>query len=162
MIQGALDSNFEDDVQPTDNERAWLRGCNLLVSSGAIGYVTAKTFSKILPLVGQDHAGEFGPLAVFSILRMFDTDPIQRCFEDCDWAFGRVPGGHLPQRRFADDSEREGILTLLEQRDIDPTGLEEEGVLYADLFVAAPGGHYTDLQACMQRVAKEQAGTQAS
>jgi len=162
MIQGAIVSNFEeDDILPSDDERAWLGGSNLLVSSGAIGYVTAKTLAKILPEIGSEHAGEFGPLAVFSILRMFDTGPLQSAFEECGWEFGQVPDVHLPQRRFVDASERDQILALLDESGVDSTELESAGMLYADLFVAAPGGHYNDLQACMQEVVKETAGAQS-
>ena len=157
MIDGAIQGDFEDDsVLPSDEDRGWLRGCNLMVSSGAIGYVRETTFAKLLPELGRQQAGSFGPLGVFSILRMFDTDSIRAAFEARGWRFEQVPGVSLPQRRFVDDAEREGILALLQERGLDPAGLESRGSLYANLFVSAPEAGFDELAATLRRTAAEQ------
>lgn len=159
LIQGAIASNFElPEVSPSAEEVAWLRSCNLLVSSGAIGYVTERTLDKLLPELGRDHPSRSGPLAVFSVLRMFDPAPLLAAFQARDWEMRRVPGVLLPQRRFVDEREREGILSLLTARGLDTAGREAEGVLYADLFVAAPGAHTDPLIQRMLEVARGQPG----
>lgn len=156
LIQGAIERNFEPEgVLPDAEERAWLRSCNLLVSSGAIGYVTARSLEKLLPELGRDHPSRHGPLGVFSVLRMFDAQPLAQAFEAHGWAMVQVPGIHLPQRRFVDERERAGILELLAGRGIETAGLEEEGVLYADLFAAAPPDLLPALQEALEAVAGE-------
>ncbi|MEZ6188514.1 MAG: hypothetical protein R3F62_26375 [Planctomycetota bacterium] len=154
LIQGALESDFEGDAEPTADEAAWLRGCNLVLSSGAIGYVTERSFHKLLPLLGRDHPGEVGPLGVFSILRMFDTQALEGCFADHGWRLTQLPGVYLPQRRFADAAERDGILSVLRERDLDPSGLEATGWLYAGVWAAAPDAHHAALVSALRSVAE--------
>jgi carnitine O-acetyltransferase len=139
LLDGGLARDFEQtDVSPNDEERAWFRSCNLLISTGAIGYVTERTFEAILPHLGRDHPADFGPVAVVTILRMFDVSPIREVFESHGLVFSPVPGVRLPQRRFADLQESRKVLSLLHEKGIDTREWEDRGRQYADLFVAAP------------------------
>jgi hypothetical protein len=139
LLDGGLARDFEQaDVSPSDEERAWFSSCNLLISTGAIGYVTERTFEAVLPHLGRDHPANFGPVAVVTILRMFDVSPIKDVFEAHGLVFGPVPGVRLPQRRFADLQECRRVLSVLHDKGIDTRGWEDRGKQYADLFVAAP------------------------
>lgn len=139
LLDGGIARNFEvEGAQPSDEEIGWFRSCNLLICTGAIGYITERTFDIVLKHLGQDHPAEFGPFAVMTILRMFDETPITRSFERHGFAVERVPGARLPQRRFADEQERDGVLTALRERELDPSGWEDQGLHYADLLIAAP------------------------
>ncbi|MGD8894527.1 MAG: hypothetical protein PVJ73_00685 [Acidobacteriota bacterium] len=139
LLDGGIARDFEQpDVVPSDEERAWFRSCNLLISTGAVGYVTERTFEAILPHLGKDHPADIGPVAVVTILRMFDLSPIKDVFETHGLTFGPVPGVRLPQRRFADLQECRKVLALLHDKDIDTRGWEDRGKQYADLFIAAP------------------------
>lgn len=138
LLDGGIARNFEaPDVLPDDDERAWLRGCNLMISTGAIGYVTERSLDKLLPELGLDHSGETGPTAVLSILRVFDPAPIRAAFERAGWSFERIDGVLLPQRAFADAAERDAMIAQIEARGLDTAELEQLGVMYAGLFVAA-------------------------
>ena len=137
MLDGGIDTNFEEtDVAVTDDDLAWIRGCNLIPSTGAIGYVTERTLDTILPHVGEDHPGGFGPVAVITILRMFDETPVAASFQRAGWDFREVPNTRLPQRSFADDEEKNEVVKLVRERGHETKGWEEEGILYADLYVA--------------------------
>jgi hypothetical protein len=139
LLDGGIARDFErPDVVPTEDESAWFRSCNLLISTGAVGYVTERTLDVVLRHLGKDYPADFGPIAVVTILRMFDHSPIKAVFEEHGFAFGAVPGVRLPQRRFTDVEEREKVLSLLHDRGIDTAAWEDRGKHYADLFIAAP------------------------
>ena len=116
-----------------------------MISTGAIGYVTERTLDTVLGELGKNAPGEFGPLAVVTVLRMFELEPIRGVFERHGLAFDTVPGVRLPQRRFTDTKERREVLSVLHEKGIDTKGWEDQGKHFADLFVAAPSGQLPDL-----------------
>jgi carnitine O-acetyltransferase len=150
LLDGGIARDFEDSGNsPTEEERAWFRSCNLLISTGAIGYVTERTLDIVLRDLGADYPGEYGPFVVVTILRMFDISPINAVFEKHDFRFGPVPGIRLPQRTFADEAERQKVLALLRERQIDTRGWEEQGKHFAKLYVGAPPDQFGKLLDCM-------------
>jgi len=139
LLDGGIARNFEcPDVAPSEDESAWFRSCNLLISTGAIGYVTERTLDVVLEHLGKDYPADFGPFAVVTILRMFDHSPVEAVFEEHGLTFAAVPGIRLPQRRFIDTEERQKVISLLHDRGIDTGPWEDRGKHYADLFIAAP------------------------
>ena len=139
LLDGGIALDLErPEVSPTEDDHGWFRSCNLLISTGAIGYVTQRTLEVILRDLGKDHPGNFGPCAVVTILRMFDRSPIEAVFKEHGFTFEAVPGVRLPQRRFIDAKERQKVLSLLHDRGIDTCEWEDRGKHYADLFIAAP------------------------
>lgn len=152
LLDGGITRDFErPDVEPNDEERSWFRSCNLLISTGAIGYVTEHTLEPVLRSLGEDHPGEAGPLAVVTILRIFENDGIEGVFEKCGFRFGAVPDVRLPQRRFIDDDERQDVLSVLHARGIDTTDWEDRGKQYADLYIAARPPWFDALMERMHR-----------
>jgi len=146
LLDGGIAKDFEDEaIAPQSEDRSWFRSCNLLISTGAIGYVTDRTLDFVLQDLGRDHPSDFGPLAVTTILRLFELEPIREVFERNGFRFGTVPGALLPQRRFVDDAERQGILDVLHGRGVDTRGLEDEGRQFAQLCIAAPKPMYPAL-----------------
>jgi len=159
LLDGGLARDFEQPgAVPSDEEVAWFRSCNLLISTGAIGYVTERTFEAILPHLGQDHPADFGPVAVVTILRMFEVSPIKKVFEAHGLTFGPVPGVRLPQRRFADLQECRKVLSLLHDKGIDTREWEDRGKQYADLFIAAPERQFSLVLDQMSRTRSEREG----
>jgi carnitine O-acetyltransferase len=146
LLDGGIAQDFEqDDVLPSEEDRAWLRSCNLMISTGAIGYVTERTFEAILRDFGRDHPGECGPFVVVTILRMFDLLPVQKVFEKFGLQFGAVPDVRLPQRNFVDRKEKHQVVQLLRERGIETNGWEDDGKHFADLFIAAPADQFSML-----------------
>lgn len=143
LLHGGIARDFEEPgAEPSERERAWFRSCNLLISTGAIGYIGEPTLDAVLPHLGEDYPGECGPLAVVTILRMFETPDIEEAFARHGFRFGAVPGARLPQREFTDREERAKVLEVLHGRGIDTAGWEDEGSQYADLFIAARSDDY--------------------
>ncbi len=139
LLEGGIARDFEvPDTHPTKEDIRWLRSCNFIISMGAIGYVTERTLSKILPHVGKDLPAGSGLCAVVTILRMFDDAPIARVFEQSGLHFAPVPGIRLLQRNFMNSAEQTKIINILHNKGISTEGWEDKGSLFADLFVAAP------------------------
>jgi hypothetical protein len=153
LLDGGIAKNYEDKtVQPSKEDIEWFRSCNMLVSTGAIGYVTEESLRKILPHLGKDHPTKYGPFAVVTILRMFEIDTVRECFGEAGLTLTQVPDIRLAQRNFADDNERDGVISLLHEQGVDTTGYEDTGTLYADLYVAAAEDHIDRLVSLMQKV----------
>ncbi|MGB3727721.1 MAG: hypothetical protein WBA70_00545 [Thermodesulfobacteriota bacterium] len=150
MRAGLLDDyiarDFENpDITPNAEERSLLRSCNLLISTGAIGYITDRTMAHVVRDAGKDQPSEFGPLAVLTILRMFDATPIRDVFEKNGLRFEKVPEVMLPQRRFTDENERKSVSKTLHDKHIDTSEWEDRGKQYAELFIAAKPDHFPEL-----------------
>ena len=144
LLDGGLARDFErPDAAPSEGDIDWFRSCNLLISTGAIGYVTERTLDVVLRHLGEDSPCDIGPFAVITILRMFDRSAIETVFEKRGFTFGAVPGARLPQRRFTGIKERQEVLSLLHDRGVDTREWEDRGKHYADLFIAAPPLQYS-------------------
>lgn len=151
----ALDASFLDDAlhadlesrDPTGPERASLTGVDLVISTGCLGYVTGRTLTRIVTAASPDAAHRAGapaggngpglPWMAHFTLRMFPFDPIAETLARFGYqteAVDRV----FKQRRFASDRERDQVLTTLAGVGVDPTGLEADGWLYAQLFLSRP------------------------
>lgn len=132
---GLLDSVVHADLEaadPTDEQRAILATADLVISTGCIGYVTEKTLVRIAT-ADPDRR----PWMAHFVLRMYGFGPIEAELDALGYRTRRMPGD-FTQRRFASDAEREQVLDTLTTNGIDPTGLESEGSLYANLYVSRP------------------------
>ncbi len=132
---GILDNGIAVDFErrePTAEEAAQLAPVDLVVSTGAIGYVGAPTFSRIL-----DAAPRQPWLAVF-VLRMFPITRIAAMLKRRGYAVFKLDGQTFRQRRFANRKERGKVIARLEAIGIDPAGLESDGWLHAEFFLAKP------------------------
>jgi hypothetical protein len=139
LIDAGIAGDFERNGRKLPEEdKNLLRECNLMMSTGAIGYFGERTLNAILPSFRDGPRRQPGPFAVMTILRMFDVEPLRKCFEKHSLRFGKVPGVMLPQRRFADQTEREDILAILHARGLDTRELEDTGKHMAQLYVATP------------------------
>ena len=146
LLDGGISSNYENaGTTPNAAEISWLRSCNLMISTGAIGYVTDRTMSHVVRHAGKDHPSSFGPLSVFTILRMFDAAPFGDIFEKHSFRFEKVPGILLPQRTFTDSKEQKGVLKILHDKGIDTSEAEEQGKHFAELFIAAKPDIFPEL-----------------
>lgn len=142
MLDYGIARDFENpNVRPNAEETFWLRRCNLLICTGAIGYVTDRTITQVLEHLGKDCSDEYGPVAVLTSLRMFNTTPIANAFERHGLKFEKVSGIMLPQRRFTNQTEENGILKILHDKNIDTSDWEDRGKLFAELYIAAKPEH---------------------
>jgi carnitine O-acetyltransferase len=151
----ALDAGFLDDAlcadlesrEPTESERARLAGVDLVISTGCLGYVTERTLRRIVRAAVSPHPGSRPdeaaggrpglPWMAHFTLRMFPFDPIATTLAEFGYRT-EVADRMFEQRRFASPQERDQVLATLAGVGVDPSGLEAEGWLYAQLFISRP------------------------
>ncbi len=116
----------------TDEAADLVRDVDIVLSTGAVGYVSDKTFRSILEAASR-------PLWIVSfVLRMFPYDDFQALFEKNGLVTEHLESALFAQRRFIDLAEFESCLGQLAGRDLDSRGLESRGLLQAGLFVSRP------------------------
>lgn len=105
---------------------------NVILSTGAVGYVTDQTYRKLLDAI----TGE--PWVISFVLRMFPYDGFIKAFAERGMMTEKLAGVTFVQRRFRDSEEFERSLAALERRGIDSQGIEGEGLFQAELFLSRP------------------------
>lgn len=134
---GLLDKGLAIDLEqrplPADAAEA-MAAVDLIVSTGAVGYVTEKTFDKILPAVKRDRA----PWIANFVLRMFPFDAIEQHLAERGYVTEKLEGRTFVQREFVSRGEQERVIENLADIGIDPTGLEAEGHYHAEFFLSRP------------------------
>ena len=116
----------------TDEAADLVRDVDIVLSTGAVGYVSDKTFRSILEAASR-------PLWIVSfVLRMFPYDDFQALFEENGLVTEHLESALFAQRRFIDLAEFESCLGQLASRGLDSRGLESRGLLQTGLFVSRP------------------------
>ena len=134
---GLLDAGFAIDLEaePLPSMAvADLAPTDLMVSTGCVGYVTEKSFERLMPAVTK---GEAPWLANF-VLRLFPFDAIKETLEEQGYVTEKLEGMTFVQRRFASTDEQARVLEQLQELGIDPTGKESEGHLLAEFYLSRP------------------------
>jgi hypothetical protein len=131
---GALDDAFAENLElsePSVELVRQMQEVDLITTTGGVGYITERTFSRLL-----DATTKVPWVAAFC-LRTYDYTPIAEALaarglvtERADRAF--------PQRRFVDEAEQRWAMAEVSARGLDPTGLEAAGFYYAELYVSRP------------------------
>ena len=111
---------------------AIVKPANVLLSTGAIGYVTDRTYQQLLDAV------ETTPWIISFVLRMFPYDDFVDAFDERGMVTEKLAGSTFVQRRFRDEQEFERSLHTLRCRGIDTSGFEADGLFQAELFVTRP------------------------
>jgi SAM-dependent methyltransferase len=124
-------ANLEADALST-RDAAVLAPVDVLLSTGAIGYVTERTYRKLLDAVTG------APWIISFVLRMFPYQGFIDAFTERGMVTERLSGATFVQRRFRDEEEFERSLATLEAQGIDPHGVETEGLFQAELFLSRP------------------------
>lgn len=114
------------------SDAAIIAPANILLSTGAVGYVTDQTYGKILGTVKTP------PWIISFVLRMFPYDGFIAAFAERGMVTEKLAGSTFVQRRFRNEEEFERSLAALRARDIDTSGFEADGLFQAELFVSRP------------------------
>ncbi|HTY65762.1 MAG TPA: class I SAM-dependent methyltransferase [Alphaproteobacteria bacterium] len=134
---GILNAGLVEDLerdQPSERARSFLADVDLVISTGCVGYVTQKTFAKILAC----NQNSTPPWIASFVLRMFPYDGITKAIKSFGLETEKFAGATFVQRRFHSAEEYDLTLSSLESLGIDPAGREAEGLLHAELFVSRP------------------------
>lgn len=109
-----------------------LAPANVLLSTGAVGYVTDRTYRKVLDALPQT------PWIISFVLRMFPYDGFIAAFAERGLVTERLSGTTFVQRRFHDGQELEKSLDALAEQGVDTQGFEADGLFHAELFLSRP------------------------
>ncbi|MFI1399506.1 class I SAM-dependent methyltransferase [Streptomyces sp. NPDC020681] len=134
FIDDAVHADLEAN-EPTPRQRAQFAGTDLVISTGCMGYVTERTLTRVVR--AQDGRR---PWMAHFVLRMFPFDPVERALAGLGYRTVRVDDV-FRQRRFASPEEQALVLDSMSAAGVDPKGLEEEGWMYAQLYLSRPHGH---------------------
>jgi SAM-dependent methyltransferase len=131
LVEDGIVADLEHDDLPSAAADI-LDEVDIVLSTGAVGYVSEKTFRAISEAAPR-------PLWVVSfVLRMFPYDELRALFAERGLVTEQLESALFAQRRFIDLAEFQGCLDQLKARGLDSTGLESRGVLQASLFVSRP------------------------
>ncbi|MBU6445417.1 MAG: hypothetical protein KGR48_16060 [Alphaproteobacteria bacterium] len=133
LLDDAIPENFEEN-DPSPQAAKAMAKCDLLISTGVVGYVTERTFQRIVACQPQDDL----PWIASFVLRMFDYGPVAKVLEPHGYVTEKLAGRYFRQRRFAGAAEKAHVETLLHARGLDPEGLEGEGHYLAEFFLSRP------------------------
>lgn len=132
---GALDAGFAENLEDedmTDELRDSINKTDLLTVTGGIGYISERTFERILG--GMDEA----PWVAAFALRWVSYDGIEGVLESHGLVTEKLNGHSFEQRTFTDDRERDYVLKELSEMNIDTTGKESEGSYHAEFYLSRP------------------------
>jgi SAM-dependent methyltransferase len=131
LLEQGIVADLENNSLSKDDARI-INNVDVIMSTGCIGYVTEKTFDKLLNATGKT------PWIISFVLRMFPFDSLAATLAERGLVTERLTGVTFVQRRFRDAEEFENSLATLGKLGIDPTGLETEGLFHADLILSRP------------------------
>lgn len=133
LLDDAIAVNLEVEPLP-EAAREGLASIDLVTSTGCVGYVTEKTFERLLPAVAHGRP----PWIANFVLRLFPYDAIEATLARSGYVTEKLEGRTFAQRRFASADERESMLGQLRARGVDPDGRETEGELHAEFYLSRP------------------------
>ncbi|HEU4659653.1 MAG TPA: class I SAM-dependent methyltransferase [Pseudolabrys sp.] len=136
---GAVDLGLTLDLEardPTAEEAQILSGVDLIVSTGCVGYVTSKTFQRLLRVTRHGRT----PWVASFVLRMFPYDQIAATLSGQGLVTEQFEGATFVQRRFGSREEMEATVEAVERRGLDTHGREAAGLYHAELFISRSPG----------------------
>lgn len=132
LLDGAICENLEEgSLSPAAAEA--LADVDLVITTGAVGYVTRRTFERII-----DACDGSPPWVAAFALRQFPFDEIGEALTGRGLDCGTLDGALFPQRSFRDREEMEGAIEAVIAAGCDPGGVETNGGYVAEFHLAAP------------------------
>jgi hypothetical protein len=132
VIDAGIIANLESEELSEECSRR-LQDVDLVISTGCVGYVGAKTFTRLL-----DAFGPRKPWIASFVLRMFDYTELEDLFRTHGLVTEKLKGVSFVQRRFHSEEEFGGVIDKLRQRNVDTSTKEDEGLLHAEFFLSRP------------------------
>jgi len=133
LLDHGIAVDLEKETLPVDVKEE-LASVDLVISTGCVGYVTEKTFERLLPAIAR---GRKPWLANF-VLRMFPFDSIEKALRARGYVTEKLEGETFVQRRFASSEEQGQVLEQLREAGVNPAGKEDQGYLLAEFYLSRP------------------------
>ena len=124
--------NLEDEAM-TPSEARPLGATDIIISTGAVGYVTEKTFSRVIDACGKEK-----PWLALFVLRQFRAGDIAEALKPYGYVCETLESALFPQRRFTDGGEQREALARLSEIGRTPTPVEEAGWYAANFVLMRP------------------------
>jgi hypothetical protein len=134
---GLLDHGSAADLEvrePSPDLAAAVGSADLITVTGGIGYVTERTFGRLMDCAPPDRR----PWVAALCLRTVPFEPIADRLAAHGLVTEQLDGVTFPQRRFTSDEERDYALGELEARGIDAAGREADGSYHVNIFLSRP------------------------
>lgn len=132
LLETASSANLEtEDPDPVLAER--LDDVTMVTVTGGVGYIGTPTFERVIDGVEN---GQPPWIAAFA-LRWVDYRPIAATLAERGLQTEKVDG-HFPQRRFADDDERDYALGQLARAGVDASAERRENRYFASFYLSRP------------------------
>lgn len=125
--------NLEED-EPSAELVAGLRDVSLFTITGGVGYVTERTFDRLVSALPD---GRKPWIAAF-VLRMYPYDSIAETLAGHGMVTEKLSGTTFRQRRFDSQEEQDTAVRTVRALGLDTWGLEEDGWYHCDLFLSRP------------------------
>lgn len=136
IMQGGIAADLESgSPRLSSKQESLLASADIIVSTGAIGYVTQRTFERLMD-VRRVNAPK--PWIASFVLRMFPFSPLAQAFEIMGLHTEKLDAAAFVQRRFRDRQEFASALQNLEAEGVSPEGFEADGLMYAEFFLSRP------------------------
>jgi len=135
LLAGFLDATVHADLEerePSQYHRAQLARADLVISTGCVGYVTERTVSRVANAHGTRR-----PWMAHFVLRMFPFAPVADSLARLGYETVQLDQA-FRQRRFVSREEQSLVMDTLSRVGVNPSGLEADGWLYAQLYVSRP------------------------
>ncbi len=133
LLDEGLTINLETERLPASVAEE-LAPVDLVTSTGCVGYVTEKSFERLLPAITRDRQ----PWIANFVLRMFPFDAIAETLSGWGYITEKLEGQTFVQREFASIEEQGQVLEQLREEGIDPAGKKAEGDLLAEFYLSRP------------------------
>jgi SAM-dependent methyltransferase len=140
LRSGLLDAGFAENLEedePTEALRRAVWGAALLTVTGGVGYVSGRTFERLLDCIMEGPEGRVPWVAVFA-LRWVSYEEISEVLSRYGFVTEKLAGQTFLQRLFIDDAEREYVLEELTKMGLNPTGKEDAGWYHANFYLSRP------------------------
>jgi hypothetical protein len=134
---GLLDSGAVEDMErdsPSPELAEAVHEADLITVTGGLGYITDRSIDRLLDCTSPDRRPWFAALC----LRTVDFSPVADTLARHGLVTEQLENVTFPQRRFADDRERDFALQALAEQGLDPTGKEETGEYHVNVFLSRP------------------------
>ncbi|WP_432092735.1 hypothetical protein [Streptomyces sp. bgisy100] len=135
---GLLTAGFGEDLEASDPSPDLVRALEpvrLITVTGGVGYITSRTFERILrPIAGPVWVAAF-------VLRTVDYGPIVDTLTSFGLVTEHAADRTYRQRRFSDDSERRHALEAVRATGRSPEGRETDGSYHSEFHLSRPAAH---------------------
>ncbi len=119
-------------ADPSEVLTRQLSGVDLITVTGGIGYISERTFARVLDRTRN------APWVASFALRWVSYEPIAAVLNTYGLVTEKMTTRTFPQRKFADDDERDYVLGELQRMGIDPSDKEAQGRYHAEFYLSRP------------------------